>query len=114
MNNDPELLKSMLGAKCPECHKDLVVGLGMYAPVAAFVLTPAQLQFKKDALITAINESRLGDEQKKAILDQYSDPHVMVDPSVADFMINELKTVYGEPPKSEEAKKPNGTKKPKN
>lgn len=110
-DNNPEILKSLLGTQCPECHKEIILGIGMNAPIAAFVMTPAQLEAKKKQLIEAIDASGLAEPQKQAIKDQYNDKHVMVDPTVADFMIEELKTTYAVKEDPKTAKKSSGAKK---
>jgi hypothetical protein len=90
----PELMQTMLGLQCPECHKDVVLGIGMYAPVTMFALTPAQLEAKKVAVLAAIAASTLGQPQKDVMIEQYGNPKVMIDPAMADLMLQELTTTY--------------------
>lgn len=113
-DKQPELMQTMLGLQCPECHKDVVVGIGMYAPVTMFALTPDQLEAKKQAVLAAIAASSLGELQKAALVEQYGNPKVMIDPSMADLMLQELTTTYAPaPPTQVEAIKPPTPKAPK-
>ena len=71
-----------------------VVGLGQQTPVIQYVLRPVDCENKKKALIQAIQESSLTEEQKKVMTETYGAEGLMIDPTAADFMINELRTSY--------------------
>lgn len=84
----------MIFGNCPSCHEAFVVGLGQQPPVIQYVLRPVDCENKKKALIQAIKESSLTDEQKKVMTETYGAEGLMIDPVAADFMIQELRTSY--------------------
>lgn len=62
-----DIIQMMVQRPCPACHVDIVIGVGMQAPVATFAWTAAALDERKKDVVAAIDAATgLTDEEKTA------------------------------------------------
>src|SRR3990167_9171812 len=96
-------IKSVIKVKCCKCQEDLVIGLNQSAPHPEYVLSPTDIEGKKQQLLRAIQSCSLNEEQKKAALDMYGAKDVILDPDMADALIQEITSKYANPMSKTEA-----------
>lgn len=90
-----DIIQMMVRRPCPACNTDIVLGVGLQAPVATFCWTAAAIDERKQDVIKAIDAANLlTDEEKNAA--KASLPPAL-DPVQAEAYIRNIKEQYTKP-----------------